>query len=107
MRKFTRKGELHMSFLDYGCTCDRCMKATLQNLQEARGKWNNGEREILFKSYHYSCGDGCCDDWGKNVYVNGFELLGCDGEDTESVIASLMEFLNIDNVNVDYEYEDE
>lgn len=94
-----------MSILDKGCTCTSCMEIRKQNLKEARDKWNNGDRNILFQPYHYECGDGCCDEYGTNVYVNGFNL-NCSGDDAESVVGSLIEFLNIDNVIIDYEYEE-
>jgi hypothetical protein len=71
-----------------------------------RQKWNHDIREVVFKPYHHSCGDGCCDEYGTNVYVNGFDL-NCDGEDAEQVISALIEFLNIENVSVERVYEDE
>lgn len=94
-----------MGLLDQGCTCDHCLNLTKQKLQAARDKWKEGKREIVFKHWHSSCGDGCCDNYGTNVYVNGFDL-SCNGEDEEQIIASLMEFLNIDNVSVESVYED-
>ena len=30
------------------------------------------------QSYHYTCGDGCCDDYGNNLFVNGEEVAGAD-----------------------------
>jgi hypothetical protein len=95
-----------MKILDQGCTCVSCSKIILKELQESKEKWNNNERNIVFESYHHECGDGCCDYYGRNVYVNGFNI-NCDGENSESVVESLMEFLEIDNVNIEYKYEDE
>lgn len=95
-----------MSLLDQGCTCDSCLKITLQNLLTAREKWKNGERELIITPYHYECSDGCCDEYGSTIYVNGFDL-NCDIEDFGSVIEGLMEFLRVENVSVNYEYENE
>lgn len=94
-----------MSLLEQGCTCNSCLENTKSLLDEAREQWNSGIRNIVFKPYHYSCGDGCCDNYGTNVYVNGFNL-DCDGENAESVAERLMEFLEIDGVNIDFEYEE-
>jgi hypothetical protein len=95
-----------VGILDQGCQCQTCSEHTKQNLKLARQKWNHDIREVVFKPYHHSCGDGCCDEYGTNVYVNGFDL-NCDGEDAEQVISALIEFLNIENVSVERVYEDE
>lgn len=94
-----------MSIVDQGCTCASCSTNALQNLKAAREKWNNSEREITFRPYHYECGDGCCSEYGTNVYVNGFQLTR-DGENAESVVSSLMEFLEIENVDIGFESEE-
>jgi len=91
---------------DYGCQCEKCLARTKQNLIEARGKWYNGQREIVFKPYHYQCGDGCCDEYGTKVYINGFELP-CDERDTESTLRNIFEFLEIENVAINWNHEDE
>lgn len=58
---------LKLGLLDQGCTCEHCINQTRQSLLAAREKWNDGQREIVFKPYHTSCGDGCCDEYGTNV----------------------------------------
>lgn len=95
-----------MGILDYGCTCSTCLAKTKLVLQDARDRWNNGEREIIFKPYHYTCSDGCCDDYGTKVFVNGFDI-NCNGDDAVSVLAGIMEFLEVDNVEIDYDYDDD
>lgn len=95
-----------MGILDQGCQCAACSEDTLKNYQVAKEKWDRGERIITLKSYHYSCADGCCDEYGTNVYVNGFDL-NCAGDDIGAVVEGLMEFLGINNVIVDYEYDEE
>jgi hypothetical protein len=27
-----------------------------------------------FQHWHYTCGDGCCDDYGERIYVNGHQI---------------------------------
>jgi hypothetical protein len=94
-----------MSIMDGGCGCKSCMALRTQSLHDARRKWKEGIREIIFKPWHYEYGDGCCSDWGTHVYINGFQAW-IDGESVESVIEGLMEFLEIDNVQISYENED-
>ena len=95
-----------MSILDGGCQCLKCAKANIDRLNEARQLWKENKlREITFKSYHYECSDGCCSEWGTNVYINGFGAC-IDGESVESVAEGLMEFLEIDDVKILYEDED-
>lgn len=95
-----------MSLLEQGCDCEKCLGNTAKLLDEARVKWENGVREIVFKSYSYYCGDGCCSYDGTNVFVNGFHL-DSDGENAESVTKRLMEFLGVENVKIDFEYDEE
>ena len=93
-----------MSLLDQGCQCEKCREITKLELIEAREGWLSGNREIVFKPYHRECGDGCCDDYGTDVYVNGFNL-NCDGSSAECVVEALMEFLEFDNVVIEFEDE--
>ena len=59
-------------------------------------------KKIHVEDWHHTCGDGCCDEWGTAVYVDGkaVELsYGVDVDDIESILKA---------VGVDYEitYED-
>lgn len=96
--------EVSMNILEQGCTCNHCLSKTKVALLDSRAKWLNGERKIEFKPYHYTCGDGCCDEYGTEVYVNGFQITR-DGENVESVIECLMEFLEIENFSIIRDYE--
>jgi hypothetical protein len=92
-------------YLFTGCTCKSCAALQQSELQDARDRWIAGEREILFRPYHYTCGDGCCDDYGTKVYVNGFQVAA-DADNSESVAMALMAFLNIDDVSVEWDYDE-
>ena len=96
---------MHMGILDKGCNCNYCLEITKQSLKKARDKWNNGERNIILEHYHYTCSDGCCDDYGVNIIVNGFEL-GCDGENVENVLNGILEFLEFGNVSINTIYKE-
>lgn len=37
--------------------------------------------KITFQDYHYKCGDGCCDEYGKITKVNDIEVSAIDDID--------------------------
>ena len=87
------------------CECDKCTKTREDELKIARQKWSDGERKIVFHEYYYRCGDGCCDGWQTNMYINGvFVGYGCDDYNK---IMNIMEFLEYDNVDIQFESEDD
>ncbi len=92
-------------YLFTGCTCQYCLNLQQEALEESRKKWASGERNITFKSYHYTCEDGCCDDYGTTVHINGFQLA-VDGSDTESTARAILAFLNIDGVKTEWQYDE-
>ncbi len=91
--------------LDQGCQCKTCSEILKKDLQEARNEWNNGKRKIIFRSYNHTCSDSCCSDYGTDVLINGFRV-NCDADNTEYVIAAVLEFLEIEDVIVEGEYEE-
>lgn len=93
-----------MGIADQGCGCANCRDKLEKTLSQARGKWEQGCRDIVFEHYQYTCSDGCCDEYGVNVYINGFNL-NCDGSDVEQVVRSLMEFLGVEDVNIKINYD--
>lgn len=92
-------------YLFTGCTCPYCLNLQQESLEQAREKWANGERSIVFKSYHYTCADGCCDDYGTTVSINNYQLA-VDGNDTESTVRSIMAFLDIVGVKTEWQYDE-
>lgn len=47
--------------------------------------------KIVIKGWHNQCGDGCCDNYGTDLIVNGKELEA-DGDSVESSLrATLIE----------------
>lgn len=96
---------IEIGILDQGCGCHHCRESTKKQLEDARENWKNGERKIVFRSFVHNCAEGCCTDYGVAVYINGFEVLSHNGEDVDYVVEALMEFLEVDNVSVEYEYE--
>ena len=94
-----------MSILDQvcHCQCKMCVEKTTQELQESRELWDKGQRDILFQTEEFSCEDGLCYDNFTNVIINGFKV-SCDGDNAESVVRALLDFLGILDVSVKWEH---
>jgi hypothetical protein len=48
------------------------------------------EMKIELQPYWYTCGDGCCDEYGYNVLVDG-KIIGSIGEDSQELAELLNE----------------
>ena len=70
------------------CTCQKCKEADLQQQQLAQEKLCSNICDVIFDDWHYECGDGCCDEYGINLIINGY-LVTTDCGDTDSVIKVL------------------
>lgn len=42
---------------EYGCQCKKCLERTNTELENARKRWIDGKREIIFKPYNHECSD--------------------------------------------------
>ena len=40
------------------CTCKTCTERHNKEYEIAKQKWDNGERNLGFKRWEYTCGDG-------------------------------------------------
>lgn len=87
------------------CECKSCSKKRSEDSDRAFKEWTAGKRDISIRHWDWECGDGCCSDYGTDVHVNGFRLIYADGENVESVLDSVLEFLGYDNVNIEDEYD--
>ena len=58
--------------------------------------------KITLKGYHYQCGDGCCDNYGTDLFLNGKELEA-DGESVYSSLEAVLKELGYD-VEIDGDY---
>jgi len=61
--------------------------------------------EIELKEYVYTCGDGCCTDYGTITTVNGVEL-DLSNQDAATILEQVLEHLGYD-VEVSVSYDDE
>ena len=59
--------------------------------------------KLTFKDWDYTCGDGCCYDYGTDVFVNG-EEVSTHQSNLEQTLRDVLEHLGYE---VEIEYEDE
>lgn len=48
--------------------------------------------KVHAEDWHYTCGDGCCDDWGTDIFIDGKKVdLGhsVDVEDVENILKAV------------------
>lgn len=83
------------------CECNSCTELEEQRRLKALDKWNSGIHEIEYKDWEYTCGDGCCYEYGTNVFINGYQIA--DTNDC-SLIEEFCKFLGIDIIR---KYSDE
>ena len=69
--------------------------------------------KIKFEHWHYQCADGCCDNYGTNLYLNGKQLEhpnteihdnGYLGEDIETGLHAVLKKLGYE-VEFENKYE--
>lgn len=58
--------------------------------------------KINLTDYSYTCGDGCCSDYGTKVTVNGVELP-CHNSDAQTILIGVLEHLGYE-VDLTSEY---
>jgi hypothetical protein len=59
--------------------------------------------KVKLHEYGYSCGDGCCYNYGKITTVNDIELP-CHNQDAETILRQVLEHLGY-KVEIDYSYD--
>ena len=55
----------------------------------------NKKLKIILNEYSYTCGDGCCSNYGTIVYVNGVEMP-YHNVDTHTIVTQILEHLGYD-----------
>jgi len=62
--------------------------------------------KIELHDYSYTCGDGCCTEYGTITKVNGVEL-DFRNTDTPTILRGVLEFLGYEvEIGLTYDYED-
>ena len=59
--------------------------------------------KIELNEYNYTCGDGCCTDYGTETKVNGTSLP-CHNQDTATILQQVLEHLGYE-VEIEENYE--
>ena len=52
----------------------------------------NEKLDITLHEYSFNCGDGCCNNWGNIITINGKELA-CHNTDTATILTHVLEHL--------------
>lgn len=61
--------------------------------------------KIEVKEWSYTCGDGCCDTYGMDVYVDGVQVNEFDVSEKEALLMAVLKHLGIE-AEIVSEYED-
>lgn len=61
--------------------------------------------KITLKDWEYTCGDGCCYDYGQDIYLNGEQLYEQYAEDSENALRAVLEKLGY-KIEIENIYED-
>ena len=74
----------------------------------------NKKLKITLKEWDYTCGDGCCTNYGTQILIDGKEVEHYDEEvvvnayvgcDVEVAIRSVLKHLGFENVEIEREHE--
>ena len=60
---------------------------------------------ITLEDWDYTCGDGCCHDYGQDIYLDGEKLDEQHAEDNENALRAVLEKLGY-KVEIEKIYED-
>lgn len=72
--------------------------------------------KITLRDWEYTCGDGCCYEYGTQILIDGKEVEHYDeeqvvniyvGSDVEVALRSVLKHLGFENVEIDREYEED
>ncbi len=70
-------------------------------------KENKQVKKIRINHYHYQCGDGCCDYFGADIYINDEKIeRESDGEYADSILSDIVKHLGLD-IEIEETYNDE
>lgn len=80
------------------CTCAKCTEADRLVKISALDKIKEGKCEVCFQNWDYTCGDGCCSDYGTSLVINGYLITQyCNDEDS---VVKVLEFLGLNPVMI-------
>ncbi len=56
---------------------------------------------IKSKGWNHTCGDGCCDTWGTDVFVNGKKITQGDYDDINLILSDVLQSLGYE-IEIEY-----
>lgn len=59
---------------------------------------------IETESWDYTCGDGCCYDYGERLYINGIEVEGSYSDVDVDLIINVLKTLGIESKYLENEH---
>lgn len=67
---------------------------------------NEKDEELLIEleEWDHTCNDGCCYDYGVNIFVNGEQIEDEDGSNPHQLLTAVLNKLGYKNVQVEYKY---
>ena len=67
---------------------------------------NEKDEELLIEleEWDHTCNDGCCYDYGVNIFVNGEQIEDEDGSNPHQLLKAVLNKLGYKNVQVEYKY---
>lgn len=113
--KLFDNGSLDLSFETLSEIMFRKMKAYNIDLNKELGfthlkpvefdKKRKEKVNINLKQYSYTCGDGCCTDYGTITTVNGNQLE-LHNQDTSTIVEQILEHMGYDvDINEEYDFD--
>jgi hypothetical protein len=73
-------------------------RASLEDYKDEKDE----ELLIELEEWNHTCGDGCCDIYGTNIYVNGEQIEDEDGTNPHQLLTAILNKLGYKNVQVKY-----
>lgn len=76
-----------------GTFCEKCKRVAC-NCKAIRELFNKPKKLLIeFEDWHHQCGDGCCDMYGTDIFLNGEKLDTQYAEDSKNALKAVLEKL--------------
>ena len=62
---------------------------------------------IELEEWDSTCGDGCCYNYGINIFINGEQIEDEDGSSPQQLLKAVLNKLGYTDVKVEYKYDEQ
>lgn len=62
---------------------------------------------IELEDWDSTCGDGCCYNYGINIFINGEQIEDEDGSNPQQLLKAVLNKLGYTDVKVEYKYNEQ